>query len=540
MNQMRIAGLATGLDTDQIIRDLMRVERMPLDKLYQEREWVNWQRDALRDINLALTEFRDRYSRLRLQGTFNAYSIHSANSAVVTGSATASAVPGAYDLQVHQLAKVARFDSIKPIEKDGEKVTSSTKILAADEQATEFKIKVPAHLDSEDEYITIKVTHEDTYGSLARKINNAQDEAGRSLGLRASFDEATASFYISTREMGADQEIVIEDVDGDFVQKHILGVDATYDWTNSAHIRREEVSAGTYRYAVSGQNASITFDGKTVDDLTTNQVTVHGIQLNLLSTTAEDESVTIRVESDPDEVFELVKEFVESYNELIEDIDKQLNEPRYRDYPPLTEEQRRELTEREAELWDERAKSGLLRHDNELRSLLTNLRRALSDPVEGIGLGELRSLSEIGIQTGDYSFGGRLFIDEEQLRQAIAEKPDEVMNLFTRRAPDDIPDGDQAAHTGLGHRVYEQLNAAVNRLRDRAGRPGMTSADQSTLGKNLSRIDEQIDRYELRLQQVEERYWRQFTALEKAMNEMNQQSLWLQQTLFANMGGYSS
>lgn len=141
MNQMRIAGLATGLDTDQIIRDLMRVERMPLDKLYQEREWVNWQRDALRDINLALTEFRDRYSRLRLQGTFNAYSIHSANSAVVTGSATASAVPGAYDLQVHQLAKVARFDSIKPIEKDGEKVTSSTKILAADEQATEFKIK---------------------------------------------------------------------------------------------------------------------------------------------------------------------------------------------------------------------------------------------------------------------------------------------------------------------------------------------------------------------------------------------------------------
>jgi len=91
MNQMRIAGLATGLDTDQIIRDLMRVERMPLDKLYQEREWVKWQRDALRDINLALTEFRDRYSRLRLQGTFHAYSIHSANSAVVTGSATASA-----------------------------------------------------------------------------------------------------------------------------------------------------------------------------------------------------------------------------------------------------------------------------------------------------------------------------------------------------------------------------------------------------------------------------------------------------------------
>ena len=55
-------------------------------------------------------------------------------------------------------------------------------------------------------------------------------------------------------------------------------------------------------------------------------------------------------------------------------------------------------------------------------------------------------------------------------------------------------------------------------------------------GKNVTRIDKEISSWESRLKQIEERYWRQFTAMEKAINQMNSQSAWLAQQL-GGMGG---
>ncbi len=52
---MRIGGIASGMDTQQIIKDLMRAERMPMDRLFQRKEWAEWRRDSLRDVNLTIS-----------------------------------------------------------------------------------------------------------------------------------------------------------------------------------------------------------------------------------------------------------------------------------------------------------------------------------------------------------------------------------------------------------------------------------------------------------------------------------------------------
>ena len=59
--KFRIGGLATGLDTDQMVSDLMKAERIPLQKLMQKRQLSEWKMDAYRDITNKLRAFKDDF-----------------------------------------------------------------------------------------------------------------------------------------------------------------------------------------------------------------------------------------------------------------------------------------------------------------------------------------------------------------------------------------------------------------------------------------------------------------------------------------------
>ena len=56
MAGLRISGLASGMDIDSIVTDLMKAERIPLDKIQQKKTYTEWQRDDYRTMNTALSE----------------------------------------------------------------------------------------------------------------------------------------------------------------------------------------------------------------------------------------------------------------------------------------------------------------------------------------------------------------------------------------------------------------------------------------------------------------------------------------------------
>ncbi|MCM2675692.1 flagellar cap protein FliD N-terminal domain-containing protein [Alkalicoccobacillus plakortidis] len=56
---MRLSGMATGMDIDQIVKDLMRAERMPLDKIVKTQSKLEWKMEDYREINLKLRTFSD-------------------------------------------------------------------------------------------------------------------------------------------------------------------------------------------------------------------------------------------------------------------------------------------------------------------------------------------------------------------------------------------------------------------------------------------------------------------------------------------------
>lgn len=485
---MRIGGLASGMDIDQLVSDLMKAEKLPLDKLTKNRQLIEWQKEAYRDINLSLSELRQSASNIRFQSSYHAYSMTSSNQGIVTAEASGSTTPGNYTVTVNSLAASAKLNSENAV---GVGVKSTD--LVGEGQFTITTAKGTT---------TIDVTNTDTYASVATKMQNSVDETtGDSLGIRANFDSTTSRFFMSTKGMGAAESITIS---GGLADQLMGG------------------TVGTY--SAQGVDGSIDFDGIPVTGLTSNTVTVNGMKLTLTKADPTT-TVNISVQTDTEAPVQLIKDFVKKYNEVIEKIQGQLVEPKHRDYLPLTDEEKAAMSEKQAEMWEEKARSGLLRNDPILQTTLNNLRKAFMDPVAGIATGEINMLTQIGINTGNYREGGKLFIDDQKLKQALETNPDEVMNLFTKN---------DASGKGIGERLYSELNKNVKILSDRAGSP-TTLVDNSTLSKRITQMNEAISTWETRLTKVEDRYWRQFTAMEKALNQMNSQSSWMQQNMFGGM-----
>ncbi|MFZ5899709.1 MAG: flagellar filament capping protein FliD, partial [Bacillota bacterium] len=261
-------------------------------------------------------------------------------------------------------------------------------------------------------------------------------------------------------------------------------------------------------------------------------VTVNGLALkqhsntftlnNISFTVKKQGTASVTVSTDVDGIVASVKGFVESYNALIDTINSELKETRYKDYLPLTEDQKEELTDRQIDQWEDKARSGLLQNDRILESALSRLRSAIYGVVTGVS-GPYDHLSDIGITTINYASGGKLQIDETKLRAAIEANPDGIKELFTKTGASD-------AEKGLGERLYDVAKTVLDRLTAEAGSfAASTDYDNSYLGRTLKSMDSQIDRMEKHLQELEDRYWKQFTALEQAISRMNAQSAWLSQ-----------
>ena len=115
-NAIRFTGLASGFDTETMITQLMKAERMKVDAVFQKKEWASWKRDSYRSVNTQFLAFRNIVSDLRLQGTFMAKKVASSNTDVATAKGSGAAANFSYDLKVEQLAQNAYANSKGSIE----------------------------------------------------------------------------------------------------------------------------------------------------------------------------------------------------------------------------------------------------------------------------------------------------------------------------------------------------------------------------------------------------------------------------------------
>src|SRR5699024_6122643 len=97
--------------------------------------------------------------------------------------------------------------------------------------------------------------------------------------------------------------------------------------------------------------------------------------------------------------------------------------------------QKKEMTDDQIEKWEEKAKSGILRGESVISSGLFDLRQSWYASVDTDGAYDV--ITQIGIKTSNrYMDGGKLEIDEQKLRKALRENPDDVRKLFSNSTED--------------------------------------------------------------------------------------------------------
>jgi len=468
---MRISGLNSGIDTEQMIKDLMTAQRIPVDRVFQKKVQTEWKRDAYRDVNVKLSRFETFLFDLKLKATFDKNVATSSRTDVLTVNATGNAHAGTYDLEVKKLATSAQF------------VSTEVNLPTAEDDHY-------FHIMGE----RIDISEGDTLSDIAKKINDNKE-----LGISAYAHDGKISF--TTKATGSEAEITVGE---NFVA--IFGDPGE----------------------VTGQDAIVTINGLETTQ-SNNTFDLNGVTVNLLSAPEEGQpafKVRVEVRQDVDAVVDKIKEFVNIYNELVDELNVATREKVYRDFPPLTDAQRAELSDKEIELWEEKAKSGLLRSDSIITGILSEMRMALSAAVKD-GEGSM-TLADIGITTGSWYEYGRLNINESKLRAAVESDPEGVSNLFRS-------DGTENSEMGIARRLEKALDNGMKRIDQMAGK-AESSYDRSFLSERIRDYESRLSVMEERLLRYEEMQWRKFTAMEKVLGQLYSQSDWLTQQLFSMQG----
>lgn len=373
----------------------------------------------------------------------------------------------------------------------------------------------------------------------SKKIKDVIDAiaSATSNQVTAKFDQLSGQFVIENSNTGTTSTLQIE--------KSIAGYSDTDVDLLSALDLSTDLSGNIYGSASQGQDAkvAITPPGGSSTTITqsSNQFTINNVTYNIIGTGSTNITVTENV----DAVFNKIKEFIDKYNSIVEKITTKLNEKKDYDYKPLTDAQKKQMSDKDIENWEAKAKQGLLRNDTNLQNMLTSMREAFYEAVNGAGIDF--NPKTIGLDTSaDYSQGGKIvFVDggEDILKKALKEHGEQVANLFCKSSNDEDPDT-KYSNEGIFQRINDvviknvgiagtTLNSAI--LTSMANKQSDYSiygtSGSNTFPDQIYRQNQLIKQLNQKYYDDQEKYYQQFSALETAMEQLNAQSNWLYQQL---------
>ncbi len=267
------------------------------------------------------------------------------------------------------------------------------------------------------------------------------------------------------------------------------------------------------------KSAEVVIDGATMTS-ESNTMAVNGLTLNLINTTYNEstgqyDAINVTVGKDTKSSYDLIKNAVGEYNKLLEEMTKLYYADSARGYDPLTAEQKEAMSEEEIEQWEGKIKDSLLRRDSTLGSLISAMRTALQGSYTD-SEGKSYSLSSFGIVTGNYTEKGKLHIygdkddpifasDADRLQKALDEDPDKVMDAMSS--------------------IFTNLYTTLS---DKCAKTSISSAltfyNDKQYSKDLDRYQDELKDINERIDDLKDRYYKQFTAMEKALAELQSKS----------------
>lgn len=515
MGRIRITGMNSGLDTDSMVKELVNAYEKQGEKYTKAKTKTEWKQEAWNTLNGKIKNFfTKQVDKMKFSSSYSKKKTTVSDSSKASVIAGSGAVNGTQTLKINKLAKAGYLTGGElKTDVGGNAVTKNTTLadLGYTGGSTTITIgKGPAAEEGQDFVAdsskSFEVSGDTTLEEFAKFVSAA--------GYNASFDEGNGRFFISSKESGSANNFeFISEGDGSTIEG-LLKLKET-----------PGVQGGASK--IDGEDAEIELNGATFKS-STNNFSINGLTITAKDVTSGTETLSLVTDTDYDEIYDNVKNFLKEYNSLINEMDKLFNAESSKGYEPLTSEEKEAMTDDEIEKWESKIKDSLLRSDSELDTIASTMRRAMLSTFDIDG--KTYSLSSFGINTLGYfnaadneknayhidgdSDDASTSGNEDKLRAMIASNPEATASFFQK----------------LSSNLYDAMNK-IQGTSNNYTSYGSFFSDKK-IKNDYDEQDKQVKKWEEYVAEQEEKYYKQFTAMESAMSSLNSQQSYISQ-LFA-------
>lgn len=317
-------------------------------------------------------------------------------------------------------------------------------------------------------------------------------------GVGASFDATNQRFFINSTGTGEAKEFKLT-ASGGALQS--LGLDPDAKYANG--------STSTRVYA---EDAQIVLNGATFTS-DTNTFNVNGLSITTQAVT--DEPITITTDTDYDGIYNMIKDFITEYNDIMNEMTKLYNADSARKYTMLSDEEKEAMSDDEVEKWEGTIKDSLLRRDKDLNNVMECMKGAINKGYD-IG-GETLFLVNFGVGTGSYfdtekaernalhiygdSDDEKYADKDNELKAAISKDPEKVIELFAAMSKDMY----DSLHETMGSTDYRSIYKVY---------------DDKRMKTEYDAYTQKIKEEEKKLNAFEDKWYKKFSAMEVALSKL--------------------
>ncbi len=469
---INFGGLASGLDTNSIVDQLMAIERQPQTRLKLKQQQIDVRKSALSDIESRLKNLQLAAQDLKSPTLWlDTQSVDVNDSTKIAATRTGGAGTGGYQVQIDTLASASQhwFKYASP---------------AAD-QTLSFDYGGTDPLTAPTKHFEVTITAGSDIDAAASAVNSNSDSPVYASVITAA--DGTKQLAFSSKTTGQDGDFSVSGAAGVLTSetKSVAGINATGKINGIAFDEQSNVIANA----------------------------VPGVTLTLKGVTGATNLVTMTVGApgpDKNAIAAKVKAFADQYNSTVSFIRSKLDEKPVPN-PTTSADQNK----------------GVLYGDTALSALLSRMRVAMTDTygADGTVSTSYDQMSEIGVSTGKStgsgaisqdSVAGKLSFDQDTFMAALTANPSSVRKMLSGTSTDG----------GFA----QSFDALLKPVVQADGTLDQTIKSQDALRRSLA---DQISRMDDILSQKQALLKQQFAAMESAIQNSSSQGQWLSGQLAA-------
>lgn len=528
---IRMTGLVSGLDTDSIVQELVSAYATKKDDSVKAQTKLSWKQDAWKALNTKIYSLYKKIGDFRYDSAYNMKKTTVSDSTKATVTAGSNAIIGTQSLQILSVAKSDYLTGGQIKRSDNAELTGTTTLSQLGYRGGSSTITV----ETKDGTKEINVSGDTTLSDVVKQFNEA--------GVSANLDTKNGRIFVSAKDSGTENAFKL-------------------GGSNDA-LKALGLTEDSGAHKVDAQDAKIILNGAEFTS-STNQFVVNGLTINVTGVTGDnpDDALSITTATDVSGLYDKIKDFLSDYNDLINEMTSLYNADSAKGYEPLTNDEKDAMSESEVEKWEAKIKESLLRRDTTLSTVMSGMTSAMASAIymkDGASINynsitktyqyngedivdssgktittsaQMRiyatsngfkayNLSSFGIATLGYLNAEKneynaYHINGDQDDINTSGKTDQLMAMLQSD-----PDTVVGFMKGLANNLY---NAIDGQMKSTTLSSAYVVYNDKQMAIEYSDYTSTIKKWETKLEEMEDYYYKKFSAMETALSKLQNQT----------------